>query len=101
MLHFLQTRFLASRGVGAELGQIPVFADPNLSVLKLQQMSGGQLLDLSERGQRSENVSKIEILEQCLIVDRCEFRGDSQNRFDLRPEQQPAARKRIMQGLLP
>src|ERR1700722_1704847 len=83
----------------AALRQIPILSNLNLGCLEFEHVAGRQLLNRQKRSQRVRNVTEIQILQNRFVIYRREFRSHGKNRLDLRPEQQPVARQRVVQRL--
>src|ERR1039458_2535976 len=81
-------------------GKVPVLTDANLAVLKLEQVSGRELMNSGKRGNGIGHISVIKIFEQSLGVDYGEFGRDGEDRFDFGSEVKISVVERIVKRLL-
>src|SRR3954467_11458496 len=100
MLQLLQALFFACWRVRAVLRKIPVLANCNLPPLEFQDMPRWQFLNRAKSGERIGYVAKIEILQQCVLIDLRQFGCNRENRLDLGPEQKTSVDECVMDRFL-
>ena len=99
LLQFFQTLFFVFGRMRVVFGKVPVLTDSDLAVLKLEQVSGRELMNSGEGRNGIGNVSVIKIFEQALGVDYGEFGSYGEDRFDFGSEVEISVVERIVKRL--
>jgi len=81
-------------------GQVPVLANLDLPLRKLEQVPGGKLVDAGKGGFGIGDIAKVKVLKQSLAIQIPEFGRGCQNGLDFRAEEQAPLDQSVVKGFL-